>query len=116
MPSAHWSRRVAAFDFHDPEGKPFFAGTYFPKKGRMGISGFVEIIEHIAALWKKDQKRIKISGEMITNAIQLSSPAKAENTTVDETTLKLGFDQLAHSFEPMWAVLAQPRSFLFRIT
>ena len=88
--------------FMTPEGKPFFAGTYFPKKGRMGISGFVEILEQIANLWKKNRERIKTSGEMITNAIQLSSPPKAENTTVDETTLKLGFEQLAHSFEPMW--------------
>ena len=38
--------------FITPEGKPFFAGTYFPKKGRMGISGFVEILEQIATLWK----------------------------------------------------------------
>jgi len=88
--------------FMTPEGKPFFAGTYFPKKGRMGISGFVEILEQIATLWKKNRERIKTSGEMITNAIQLSSPPKAENTTVDETTLKLGFEQLAHNFEPMW--------------
>ena len=88
--------------FMTPEGKPFFAGTYFPKKGRMGLSGFVEILEQIATLWKKNRERIRTSGEMITNAIQLSSPPKAENTTVDEATLKLGFEQLAHSFEPMW--------------
>jgi len=88
--------------FMTPEGKPFFAGTYFPKKGRMGISGFVEILEQIANLWEKNRERIKTSGEMITNAIQLSSPPKAEKKAVDETTLKLGFEQLAHSFEPMW--------------
>jgi Highly conserved protein containing a thioredoxin domain len=88
--------------FMTPEGKPFFAGTYFPKKGRMGIKGFVEILEQINALWEKDRERIKTSGEMITNAIQLSSPPKAENTTMDEATLKLGFEQLIHSFEPMW--------------
>jgi Highly conserved protein containing a thioredoxin domain len=88
--------------FMTPEGKPFFAGTYFPKKGRMGIKGFVEILEQIANLWEKNRERIKTSGDMITNAIQPSSPPKAGNTTVDETTLKLGFEQLAHSFEPMW--------------
>ena len=97
--------------FMTPGRKPFFAGTYFPKKGRMGISGFVEILEHIATLWQKDRERILTSGEMITNAIQLSSTTNAEKTTVDETTLKLGFEQLARNFEPMWGGFSQAPKF-----
>ncbi len=97
--------------FMTPERKPFFAGTYFPKKGRMGISGFIEILKHIAILWEKDRDRIKTSGEMITNAIQVSISPKAENRTVDETTLKLGFEQLSHSFEPKWGGFSPPPKF-----
>ena len=29
--------------FMTPEGNPFFAGTYFPKTGRMGMMGFTDL-------------------------------------------------------------------------
>jgi uncharacterized protein YyaL (SSP411 family) len=88
--------------FMTPDTKPFFAGTYFPKKGRMGVSGFLEIIKQIARLWEKDRGLITTSGEKITHAIQLFAPPKAENITLDQAKLKLAFEQLAQSFEPQW--------------
>ena len=36
--------------FLTPEQKPFFAGTYFPKKGRYGQFGLVELLERVAYL------------------------------------------------------------------
>jgi uncharacterized protein YyaL (SSP411 family) len=44
--------------FMTPEGKPFFAGTYFPKSSRMGLPGFISILEQIAAMWKSDRASI----------------------------------------------------------
>ncbi len=32
-----------------PEQKPFFAGTYFPKHGRYGVTGLMELLEAVAA-------------------------------------------------------------------
>ena len=37
--------------FMTPEGKPFFAGTYFPKIGRMGMVGFIDLAKQIATAW-----------------------------------------------------------------
>jgi uncharacterized protein YyaL (SSP411 family) len=88
--------------FMTPEGKPFFAGTYFPKKGKMSIAGFVDILEHISNFWEKDRGKITSSGEMITAAIQVASPPDSGNTTLNASTLKLGFEQLAHGFDPTW--------------
>ena len=34
-----------------PEQKPFFAGTYFPKRGRMGMPGLLEIFTSVADAW-----------------------------------------------------------------
>lgn len=34
-----------------PDKKPFFAGTYFPKTGRFGRPGFVEILQRVTQLW-----------------------------------------------------------------
>src|SRR5512139_2641186 len=38
--------------FMTPEGKPFFAGTYFPKNTRYGQIGMLELLPKIAAIWK----------------------------------------------------------------
>src|SRR5436853_533171 len=35
-----------------PDGRPFFAGTYFPKERRGGQIGFVELCERIDELWR----------------------------------------------------------------
>ncbi|MCK9580669.1 MAG: thioredoxin domain-containing protein [Methanoregula sp.] len=36
-----------------PEKKPFFAGTYYPKKTRGGIPGLLDILSRITLLWKE---------------------------------------------------------------
>jgi len=35
-----------------PEGRPFFAGTYFPPTSRWGRPGFAELCERIGELWR----------------------------------------------------------------
>jgi uncharacterized protein YyaL (SSP411 family) len=34
--------------FLTPSGEPFYAGTYFPKEGRYGLPGFIDILPRIA--------------------------------------------------------------------
>jgi uncharacterized protein YyaL (SSP411 family) len=36
--------------FMTPDAKPFYAGTYFPKKDRLGLRGFLSILERISKL------------------------------------------------------------------
>ena len=55
--------------FMTPEGKPFFAGTYFPKSSRMGMAGFVDILKQIAAMWQNDRASVVKASENITTAI-----------------------------------------------
>lgn len=38
--------------FLDPEGGAFFAGTYFPKYDRPGMTGFLTLLEKVNTLWK----------------------------------------------------------------
>src|SRR3546814_12776693 len=45
--SGGWPMTVVA----TPDGRPFFAGTYFPKERRGGQIGFVELCERIGELW-----------------------------------------------------------------
>ena len=45
-----------------PDGRPFFAGTYFPKERRGGMIGFVELCERIDELWRHPPRRAARAG------------------------------------------------------
>jgi uncharacterized protein len=50
--------------FLTPEGKPFFAGTYFPKLGREGMPSFLEVSQQIENLFRTNPAEVnqKASG------------------------------------------------------
>ncbi len=60
--------------FMRPDRKPFFAGSYFPKTGRQGMPGFIDILTRLAQLWKVRRDQLdRVSGE-IAAAIQPRPP------------------------------------------
>ncbi|MGB8954002.1 MAG: thioredoxin domain-containing protein [Tumebacillaceae bacterium] len=81
-----------------PDKKPFYAGTYFPKRQKFGRPGIMEILQQIADMWRDDRQRILESGDKITEAIKphFMSFSKGE---LSEDTLKKGYDTLASQFD-----------------
>jgi len=53
-----------------PEGKPFFAGTYFPKRASRGMPGLMDVLNSISELWQQDQNRAISAGEELFNFIR----------------------------------------------
>ena len=88
--------------FMTPEAKPFFAGTYFPKTSRLGMSGFTELLAQIAALWKRDRGRILSAAEQTIQGIQPKTASVPGGITLNDQTLNLGYDQLKKAFDPTW--------------
>lgn len=88
--------------FMTPEGKPFFAGTYFPKTNRLGMSGFIQLLTHIASLWQRDRERIITAGEETTRAIQDRSHLVSNGSVLSLQTLQLGYEQLFKAFDSRW--------------
>jgi uncharacterized protein YyaL (SSP411 family) len=88
--------------FVTPEGKPFFAGTFFPKSSRMGMPGFVDILKQIAAMWQNDRASVVKASENITTAIQPRSDSVRSVHALNVETLKKGYAQLARTFDPIW--------------
>ncbi len=88
--------------FMTPEGKPFFAGTYFPKESRMGMTGFLELLKRISDLWRQDRPRFEQAGDQITEALQPRREGAAPGQRPDDTVLSRGCDQLASNFDTTW--------------
>ena len=60
--------------FMTPEGKPFFAGTYFPKSTRYGQIGMLELLPKIAALWKAKAPELFSSADRLVSMLSEDGP------------------------------------------
>jgi len=60
--------------FLTPDQLPFFAGTYFPKEPRYGMTGFPELIANIAAVYRERQTDIGRQNEALLAAFTRIEP------------------------------------------
>ncbi|HWQ29865.1 MAG TPA: thioredoxin domain-containing protein [Negativicutes bacterium] len=56
-----------------PDRKPFFAGTYFPKRSRMGYPGLMEILEKTMESWESQKQELLQASEDIMRHIREES-------------------------------------------
>src|SRR5579871_4848499 len=49
--------------FLTPDLKPFYGGTYFPPTSHYGRPGFLQVLQHIADLWKNRRDDITASAD-----------------------------------------------------
>ncbi len=97
--------------FMTPEARPFFAGTYFPKSSRMGLTGFLDLLLRIAALWREDRARMLKTAQDITEAVRSGSRLSSGGHALDEGVLRKGFEQLARSYDMRWGGFGQAPKF-----
>lgn len=53
-----------------PDGRPFYAGTYFPKHGSFGRVGLEELLLSTEEQWKKNRDKLQRAGEFAVRQIQ----------------------------------------------
>ncbi len=85
--------------FLTPEKKPFFAGTYFPKTSRMGMPGFLDLIEKITTLWREDRGKLLSAGEDVTAHVQKAYATEPSDRIPGEEALQACYTQLAANFD-----------------
>ena len=85
--------------FLNPDGSPFFAGTYFPREPRMGMPGFTELLRHIARLWGQDRQRLRTLGGEVVQALQTGPASGESDALAGEELLEEAFSQLLSSFD-----------------
>ncbi len=95
--------------FLTPEGKPWFAGTYFPPADRYGQPGFPTLLNKLAELWRTRRGEAEAAAEQIWRELEKTvrspSPPAAEPPgmeTVDRglKELKRAFDRERGGFGP----------------
>ena len=61
--------------FLTPEGKPFFGGTYFPKRSRFNLPGFDDLLQSVAAAWGRQRASLMTQGDTLVQHLAETLPA-----------------------------------------
>ena len=88
--------------FLAPDGRPFFAGTYFPPKERYGMPGFPAVLEAVSTAYQTQRAEIHEQAAKMTAALAQATAAARKATGADDNGTAddaLGPDFLAHAVE-----------------
>ena len=65
--------------FLKPDGTPFYALTYLPKKPRRGMAGFLELLKNIAKVWQQKPDAVERNAQSLMEALrQTAQPQQQE--------------------------------------
>ncbi|MBQ7898755.1 MAG: thioredoxin domain-containing protein [Bacteroidales bacterium] len=92
-----------------PQQKPFFAGTYFPKKGAYEKMGLTELLERVAFLWKENREDLIRAGNEITAAINQSGAGSGHEP--NRKLVERAASQLVRIFDVKWGGFGQAPKF-----
>ncbi len=84
-----------------PRGRPFFAGTYYPRQGNRGRIGMIELLPRLIWLWENQREELETAGNRITKAIEDATKFKLEEKPHLDLSEK-GFQALWGSFDSRW--------------
>ena len=108
--------------FLTPEGRPFYAGTYYPKEPMHGMPSFRQVLTGIAEAWRERRDEIEVQAGRVTEAIaRIGDPAPGElnreqlnpgelnrgqlnasDGPLSEKVAREAFDGLRGSFDTRW--------------
>jgi len=97
--------------FMTPEQKPFFAGTYFPKRRRYGQPGLLELLEAIWEKWRKEKAALLESGDRIAAAFAEGARRTVGGAAPDREPVENAAAQLALSFDRTYGGFGKPPKF-----
>ncbi|HET9499165.1 MAG TPA: thioredoxin domain-containing protein, partial [Marmoricola sp.] len=84
----------------DHDGKPFFAGTYFPDQPRHGMPAFTQVLQALSNAWTERRDEVDRSAESIAEHLR-REPALAGTAPIDAEVLAAAVRKLAADADPV---------------
>jgi uncharacterized protein YyaL (SSP411 family) len=88
--------------FLTPEGKPFYAGTYFPNEDRHGLPAFRKILTAVAEAWATRRDEAETQAQRIVDAIGRVGSLGPSDQPLDDELRSRAFGALRAAFDPRW--------------
>ena len=86
--------------FLTPEGKPFYAGTYFPPEPRHGIPSFRDVLRAVSAAWGERRAEIERQAARIDDSLRNGAQLRASSEPLASSLLSEAARGIAATFEP----------------
>jgi uncharacterized protein len=85
--------------FITPDGKPFYAGTYFPNEPRYNIPSFQQVLTAIAEAWNERRSELVSRGEQVVEALQREQAAEVGAGGLDPAIIESAYQALRQRFD-----------------
>ena len=97
--------------FLTPDGKPFYAGTYFPDQPRHGMPSFRQILTGVTQAWHRDRQNVLGSATEVAEQLQALSGVGLEEQAVDRQVFENALQGLGQRFDPTWGGFGEAPKF-----
>jgi uncharacterized protein YyaL (SSP411 family) len=88
--------------FLEPDGTPFYSGTYFPKQPRHGLPGFPALLLNIAKAYRENRAELTAQSRQLVAALASWQPERSGNDIeLDASPIASAVQQLSQSFDRM---------------
>ena len=88
--------------FLTPDGKPFYAGTYFPPEPRYGMPSFMQVLQSIAHAWQHQREDLIAQGDKLVAFIHNNTRIASTPRTLSPALLATAVRKMARYYDPEW--------------
>jgi len=86
--------------FMTPDGKPFYAGTYFPPEPRHGMPSFRDVLVAVSAAWRDRRDDLAAQADRLVGSIREQSAIRPSAEPLTDAILAESERGIARAFEP----------------
>ncbi|MEX0761114.1 MAG: thioredoxin domain-containing protein [Dehalococcoidia bacterium] len=86
--------------FMDPDGRPFYTGTYFPSEDRGGMPAFPRVLQAVAEAYQSRRGDLITSSSRVIGAIQAQSAPRQSEAPLTRDLFDQAYQALASEFDP----------------
>jgi uncharacterized protein len=86
--------------FLDPQGVPFYGGTYFPPESRQGMPSFRQVLEGVSEAWRTRRTEIGAAAQRTVQGLSAASQIRPSPEILSPHVLDEAERTLAAQFDP----------------
>src|SRR3954467_8747379 len=85
--------------FLDPEGVPFYGGTYFPPEPRQGMPSFRQVLEATAGAYRAQREELREASARVRGALAAVGRVEQSDQPLDQSVLDRAVAGLVANFD-----------------
>jgi uncharacterized protein YyaL (SSP411 family) len=85
--------------FLTPDGRPFFAGTYFPPEDRHGMPSFTRVLEHVANIYRSRRSDVEEASKEVQKALSNELRVRGAAGAITRSGLDAAAGRIAAAYD-----------------